>query len=236
LARFRRGEFAETSPRIQRTDLVDGLLGGAAQSSRSLARPFPFLREAAMKPFAFVFAVCVMGFGMNAACAVDVGQKAPAFEATDDQGQLWKSSDHVGKGVLVVYFYPAALTGGCTKQACGFRDDMAALKGKGVEVVGISGDAVKNLQLFKEVHHLNFTLLADEKGEVAKAFGVPLAPGGVVKHKIDGKVELLKRGVTAARWTFVIDKEGKVVLKNTKVNAPNDSKAVIKAVESLKSA
>ncbi|HUE17705.1 MAG TPA: redoxin domain-containing protein, partial [Planctomycetaceae bacterium] len=87
-----------------------------------------------------------------------------------------------------------------------------------------------------EVHHLNFTLLADEKGEVAKAFGVPLAPGGVVKHKIDGKVELLKRGVTAARWTFVIDKEGKVVLKNTKVNAPNDSKAVIKAVESLKSA
>jgi peroxiredoxin Q/BCP len=49
-------------------------------------------------------------------------------------------------------------------------------------------------------------------------------------------VELLKRGVTAARWTFVIDKEGKIVLKNTKVNAPNDSKAVIKAVESLKSA
>ncbi len=189
-----------------------------------------------MKPFAFAFAVCVMGFGMNAARAVDVGQKAPAFEATDDQGKTWKSADHVGKGVLVVYFYPAALTGGCTKQACGFRDDMQVLKDKGVEVVGVSGDAVKNLELFKEVHHLNFTLLADEKGEIAKAFGVPLKAGGVVRRKIDGKVEMLKRGVTAARWTFVIDKEGKVVLKNTKVNAPNDSKAVIKAVESLKSA
>jgi len=113
---------------------------------------------------------------------------------------------------------------------------MAALKGKGVEVVGISGDEVKNLQLFKEVHHLNFALLADEKGDVAKAFGVPLKPGAVVKHKIGGKVELLKRGVTAARWTFVIDKEGKVVLKNTAANPSNDSKAVIKAVESLKSA
>jgi peroxiredoxin Q/BCP len=189
-----------------------------------------------MKPFAFVFAVCVMGFGMNAARAVDVGQKAPVFVATDDQGKTWKSADHVGKGVLVVYFYPAALTGGCTKQACGFRDDMQALKDKGVEVVGVSGDAVENLKLFKDVHQLNFTLLADEKGEVAAAFGVPFKEGRMIKRNVNGKVQLLKNGVVTPRWTFVIDKEGKVVLKNTKVNAPKDSKAVIKAVESLKSA
>jgi thioredoxin-dependent peroxiredoxin len=217
-----------------RIDLVDGLLRGAAQSSRCLARPSTFLREAAMKPFALAFAVCVMGFGMNAARAVDVGQKAPSFEATDDQGKTWKSDDHVGKGILVVYFYPAAMTGGCTKQACGFRDDMQALKDKGIEVVGVSGDVVKNLQFFKKAENLNFTLLSDEDGKIAKAFGVPLKDGGVIKRKIDGKVELLKRGVTAQRWTFVIDKEGKIALKNTKVNASKDSKAVMSQVESLK--
>ena len=187
-----------------------------------------------MKPFALVFAVCVMGFGMNAARAVDVGQKAPSFEGTDDQGNPWKSADHVGKGVLVVYFYPAAMTGGCTKQACGFRDDMQALKDKGIEVVGVSGDAVQNLKFFKQAENLNFTLLADEKGEIAKAFGVPLKDGGSIKRKIDGKPEVLKRGVTAARWTFVIDKEGKIALKNTKVNAAKDSKTVMSTIESLK--
>jgi thioredoxin-dependent peroxiredoxin len=100
----------------------------------------------------------------------------------------------------------------------------------------VSGDEVRNLELFKKVHDLNFTLLSDEDGKVAKAFGVPLKAGGVFKSKIDGKVELLKRGVTSARWTFVIDKSGKIVLKETKVNAPGDSKAVLKAIESLTSA
>jgi thioredoxin-dependent peroxiredoxin len=128
------------------------------------------------------------------------------------------------------------MTPGCTKQACGFRDDMQTLKDKGVEVVGVSGDAVKNLEFFKKAHHLNFTLLSDEHGDVAKAFGVPLRKGGEVRAKFEGKVELLKRGVSAARWTFVIDKQGNIVLKETKVNAPGDSKAVIKAIESLKSA
>ena len=53
-----------------------------------------------------------------------VGDKAPKFEAQDADGETWKSSDHVGKKVLVLYFYPADFTTGCTKQACGFRDDM----------------------------------------------------------------------------------------------------------------
>jgi peroxiredoxin Q/BCP len=189
-----------------------------------------------MKPLAFVFAVLVMGFGMNAARAVDVGEKAPTFEATDDQGNTWKSADHIGKGVLVVYFYPAAMTGGCTKQACGFRDDMKVLKDKGIEVVGVSGDEVPNLKFFKDAHELNFTLLSDEKGEIAKAFGVPFGKGGVVKPKINGKTEVLKRGVTTKRWTFVIDKEGKITAKNTKANPANDAKDVLKAVESKKSA
>jgi peroxiredoxin Q/BCP len=188
-----------------------------------------------MKPLAIVLALFVIGFGMKSARAIDVGDKAPSFEATDDQGNPWKSSDHVGKGVLVVYFYPADLTGGCTKQACGFRDDMKELAAKGVEVVGVSGDSVANHQLFKKVKDLNFTLLADEKGEIAKAFGVPTKAGGVFKFKTsDGETHVLKRGVSAARWTFVIDKEGKIALKETKVNPQEDAKAVATAVDALK--
>jgi len=188
-----------------------------------------------MKPLLLAFAICTMGFDMNAArAAVDVGDKAPSFNATDDQGKDWNSADHVGKKILVVYFYPADLTGGCTKQACGFRDDMQALADKGVEVVGVSGDSVDNHKIFKKEKNLNFTLLADEDGAIAKAFGVPLKAGGVFKFKKAGKETLLKRGVTAARWTFVIDKQGKIIHKETKVNAPEDSKTILHVVESAK--
>jgi peroxiredoxin Q/BCP len=188
-----------------------------------------------MKPLAIALALFAMGFGMKTARAVDVGDKAPAFEGVDDQGHPWSSADHVGKGVLVVYFYPADLTGGCTKQACGFRDDMKTLAAKGVEVVGVSGDSVANHQLFKKVKDLNFTLLADEKGEIAKAFGVPTKAGAIFKYKTeDGETHVLKRGVTASRWTFVIDKQGKVAVKETKVKAPgDDAKAVAAAVDAL---
>ena len=165
---------------------------------------------------------------------LEVGDKAPAFTAKDDQGKGWKSTDYIGKKILVVYFYPADMTGGCTKQACGFRDDMKKLQGKDVEVVGVSGDSPRSHQLFKKEYDLNFTLLADEDGNVAKKFGVPLKPGGSIKRTIDGKEETLTRGVTAARWTFVIDKDGKVVLKNTKVKAADDSKAILKTVNDLK--
>src|SRR5262245_26589268 len=109
-------------------------------------------------------------FGGLVIAAVAVGDKAPSFVAKDDQGKDWKSEDHVGKKIIVVYFYPADFTGGCTKQACGFRDDAKPLTEKGVEVIGISGDSVKNHQMFKKYHNLNFTLLADEDGSIAKKF------------------------------------------------------------------
>lgn len=101
---------------------------------------------------------------------------------------------------------------------------------KGIEVIGVSGDAVKNQQLFKKVHNLNFTLLADETGAVAKSFGVPLKAGGTFKYK----GEELKRGVTASRWTFVIDKEGKIAHKNTMAKPADDAKQVLEVVEKLK--
>jgi thioredoxin-dependent peroxiredoxin len=189
-----------------------------------------------MKPLAIVLALFVLGVGMSKARAADVGDKAPSFEATDDHGNIWKSDDHVGKGVLVVYFYPADLTGGCTRQACGFRDDMKELAAKGIEVVGVSGDSVENHQIFKKAKNLNFTLLSDEKGTIAKAFGVPTKGGGTITiNTPDGQTHSLTRGITAARWTFVIDKEGKIVLKEKSVKNPGgDAKAVAAAVDSLK--
>ena len=163
-----------------------------------------------------------------------VGDPAPEFQAKDDQGKAWKSSDVVGKKILVVYFYPADMTGGCTKQACGFRDDMKKLTDKDVVVVGVSGDSVRNHQLFKKAENLNFTLLADEQGKVAEAFGVPFTKGEKsIERVIDGKKETLTRGGTAARWTFVVDRDGKIAMKNTKVNAAEDSKAILQKVEEL---
>lgn len=166
---------------------------------------------------------------------VSVGDKAPDFQSTDDQGKTWKSKDHVGKKIIVLYFYPADLTGGCTKQACSFRDDMEKLTDKGIEVVGVSGDSVKNHELFKKVHKLNFTLLADEKGGVAKKFGVPVGRGGTFPTKdLEGNKIILERGVTAQRWTFVIDKDGKVIYKNPKVKPEQDSKQILELIEKEK--
>ena len=169
--------------------------------------------------------------------AVDlkVGDAAPVFEVKDDKGELWKSQDHVGKKILVVYFYPADMTGGCTKQACAFRDDFSKLEDEGVEVVGVSGDSAANHQLFKKAHDLNFALLADVDGKVADAFGVPVTrEEKSVKATIDGKEEILTRRITAKRWTFVIGTDGKIASKNTSVVAADDSKAIMEVVARLK--
>lgn len=159
------------------------------------------------------------------------GDKAPSFQATDDHGKTWKSSDHVGKKVIVVYFYPADFTGGCTKQACTYRDDMGKLTSAGIEVVGVSGDSAKTHELFKKHHKLNYTFLADEKGDIAKKFGVPVRAGGKAKGFDEGNEIVVTRGVTIARWTFVIGKDGTILYKNEKVSPAADSKQILEAVE-----
>jgi peroxiredoxin Q/BCP len=165
---------------------------------------------------------------------LEVGDLAPIFESTDDQGLTWKSSDHVGKKYIVVYFYPGDFTPGCTAQAQKFRDHMNALYDQGAEVVGVSGDSAKTHALFKETYKLTFTLVADEKGSLAKKFGVPVGPGAEVRTKdADKKTIVLKREATTARWTFIIGMDGKIVYKNTKVNPVEDSKQVSAIIEKL---
>jgi peroxiredoxin Q/BCP len=164
-----------------------------------------------------------------------VGDPAPVFEVEDDKGEPWRPQDHFGKKIVVVYFYPADMTGGCTKQACAFRDDFPKLEDEGVEVVGVSGDSAANHRLFKKAHNLNFALLADVDGKVADAFGVPVTrEEKSVKATIDGKEEVLTRHVTAKRWTFVIGTDGRIASKNTSVVAADDSKAIMEVVARLK--
>jgi peroxiredoxin Q/BCP len=156
-----------------------------------------------------------------------VGDAAPAFEARTDADTTWESAGRFGKKWVVVYFYPGDFTPGCTAQANAFRDAMHKLTEKGVEVVGVSGDSVQTHALFKKAQKLNFTLLADEDGAIAKKFGVPFGPGGKVKAKdADGNVIDIKRAGTAARWTFVIGKDGKIAYVNTKVLPAEDAKKI----------
>lgn len=164
---------------------------------------------------------------VSAQQGLNVGDKAPEFRAQADDGSVWDIDKFLGKSNIVVYFYPAAMTGGCTKQACAYRDNQQALQSADAVVVGISGDKVENLKLFKQAEKLNFALLSDEKGEIAKAFGVPLGEGGTIKRTVEGSEFDLLRGVTAKRWTFIIGKDGKIVYKNETVNAEKDTEEVL---------
>jgi peroxiredoxin Q/BCP len=164
-----------------------------------------------------------------------VGDKAPAFESVDENGKPWKSSEHVGKKIVVLYFYPADFTGGCTAQACGFRDRLKDLTDKGVEVVGVSGDSAKTHARFKKDHELNFTLLADEDGALAKKFGIPTRKGGDIPRKSkDGDTFKIPQQVVILRWTVVIDRGGNIAAKYQVGSAGKDSEKVLETVEKLK--
>jgi peroxiredoxin Q/BCP len=185
---------------------------------------------------AYCLGVCLLA-GAGSAAADDkkvelqVGDKAPTFNLRSDADKTWSTSDHYGKRWIVIYFYPGDFTPGCTAQANAFRDAMNKLTEKGVEVIGVSGDSVQTHELFKKAQKLNFTLLADEDGTVAKQFGVPVGPGATVRAKgADGNPFEFKRNVTAARWTFVIGKDGTVVYKNTKVTPADDAKKIIEFI------
>ena len=81
---------------------------------------------------------------------MEVGDKAPIFTTLADDGTSWDAKDYLGKKYIVVYFYPAAMTGGCTKQACAYRDLKTDIESLDALVVGVSGDNVAGLQLFKK--------------------------------------------------------------------------------------
>ncbi len=138
---------------------------------------------------------------------LEAGQQAPAFTLTDQDGAPVSLGDYAGDNVIV-YFYPAAMTPGCTKEACDFRDNLNSLKSSGYRVIGISKDAPAQNKKFQEQEGLNFPLLSDEDLAVHNAYG---AYG---EKKLYGKVV---QGVI--RSTFVIDPDGSVRLPLYNVKA-----------------
>jgi peroxiredoxin Q/BCP len=164
--------------------------------------------------------------GQNAT-VLKIGDTAPMFNANDHLGNLWQSSKVLKSGCfLVVYFYPAAMTEGCTKQACAYRDASEILEQENICVVGISADPVKSLKYFRDEYGLNFPLLSDVNGFIAGRFGVPISDGGSMKRTILGQEITFERPFTFARWTYIVDPSGKVIYRNTGVNAPGDAKTV----------
>ena len=130
-----------------------------------------------------------------------VGDTAPDFRAKTTDGSEIKLSDFRGKK-LVMYFYPMDDTPGCTKQACSLRDHNAEIAAKGAAILGVSTQDEGSHQKFTAKYHLNFPLLADQGGVVAKAYG---AMGG------GGMVSMAKSLVGIAdRITFIIDESGKI--------------------------
>ncbi|HET7414693.1 MAG TPA: thioredoxin-dependent thiol peroxidase [Arthrobacter sp.] len=135
------------------------------------------------------------------------GDTAPDFTLDDSNGEAVSLSDYRG-GNVVVYFYPAASTPGCTTEACDFRDNLNSLKSAGYTVLGISPDAPKKIAKFVDEQSLNFPLLSDQDHSVAEAWG---AWGE--KNNYGKTTEGLIRS------TIVVDADGKVSLAQYNVRA-----------------
>jgi thioredoxin-dependent peroxiredoxin len=135
------------------------------------------------------------------------GDPAPAFTLPDADGKPVSLGDYHGHRV-VVYFYPAAGTPGCTKQACDFRDSLAQLNGAGLDVLGISPDKPAKLAKFRDKEGLTFPLLSDADKEVLTAWGA------------FGEKQMYGKTVTGViRSTFVIDPDGKIEVAQYNVRA-----------------
>ncbi len=158
---------------------------------------------------------------------LSVGDNVPIFKAVSDDGSTWDISKFIGKDYIVIYFFPGAMTGGCTKQACSYRDHQYDLASAKAIVVGISGDEIESLKLFKQAENLNFPLLSDKKGTIAGSFGVPVGEGASIKRTVGGIEHELVRDITLKRWTFIVGKDGKIIYKNDAVNAEKDSEEVL---------
>lgn len=128
-----------------------------------------------------------------------IGKVAPAFTTLDENGNKVALKDFRGKTV-VLYFYPKAMTPGCTTQACSLRDSKKELDKLNVVTLGISPDAPARLLKFKERDNLNFTLLSDEDHAIADKYGV-WGPKKFMGREFDG----------IHRITFIIDEKGKLV-------------------------
>ena len=146
---------------------------------------------------------------------VAVGDHAPDFTLPNQHGKPVRLSDLLGKGAVVLYFYPKDETRGCTAEACGFRDAYQVFSDAGAEVVGVSSDSVESHLSFAQHHRLPFILLSDTHGALRKRYGVPTTLG-----MIPGRV------------TYIIDRRG--IVRHIFSSQIQAEKHVAEALETLR--
>lgn len=150
-----------------------------------------------------------------------VGELAPDFELFDQSGKKHKLSNYKGKWVLI-YFYPKDDTPGCTKEACGIRDNFSLFTKLGVKVFGISVDSVKSHEKFSVKYKLPFTLLSDEDKRVVNLYGV------------FGKKKFMGREYMGTfRTSFLIDLKGKIAKIYERVKPEVHAKEVVEDLKGL---
>ncbi len=149
--------------------------------------------------------------------APEVGKAAPGFNLQDQNGEWHDLQDYQGSW-LAIYFYPKDDTPGCTTEACNFRDNIYAFKAIGASVVGISVDDVESHQEFSTKYKLPFTILADEDGETARAYGV-LRDWKLIK--------------IASRQSFLVDPSGVIVKHYEDVDPDTHTQEVLADLEAL---
>lgn len=133
------------------------------------------------------------------------GDVAPDFKAQVTDGSWIELSSLKGKNVIL-YFYPEDMTSGCTVEACNFRDDKSKFDALNTVIYGVSMDSLEKHKQFTEKDRLNFPLIVDADGSICRAYGVPVSEGLYPK-----------------RWTFLIDKEGKIAKVYTTVKVREHS-------------
>lgn len=155
----------------------------------------------------FGIANALLGYANIGQNILKIGDLAPNFILTDQEGKLHRLSDYRGQRV-VVYYFPKADTPGWTKEACGFRDIYGQYKRAKIKVFGISYDSPKALKAFKTKYNLPFVFLSDSKKEVAKQYGA----AGMAWPK---------------RMTFIIDEKGKILKIYDKVNVNTHAEQIL---------
>ena len=145
-----------------------------------------------------------------------IGDQAPNFQSTDQDGNVISLSNYKGKK-LVLFFYPKASTPGCTVEACNLRDNYQRFQSLGYEILGVSADSAKRQSNFKNKYNFPYPLLADEDKTVINAFGV-WGPKKFMGREYDG----------IHRITFVIDENGMVEDVITKVKTKEHTEQILK--------
>ena len=151
-------------------------------------------------PLAFVLLLCLAGVVLiNRAVSkqktdrsLRLGDPIPAMRSQNQDGQTVNLAEAGARGYTLVYFYPKAMTPGCTAQACSLRDAYSDLQSKGVRIFGVSADKVSSQKKFQESEHIPFELLSDQEKKLISAFGVPLILGSFATRQAylfkDGKL------------------------------------------------